>query len=146
MKMLIMRCRNWYKIVHYFINGLITVCGPWSGRKRRERLSLEEEQWAEICPVTYRDIQLTSETKTASVLTRLPCNIGNGGSFWRPLVRTAGPWSVQHAIFMQQLFKIQSKEFSCTFVICFSGIQKNKLVKILGKRALFRLINNMQWI
>ncbi len=50
---------NWFILGQYQIQlkNLFyncTVCDPWSGRKRRERvfLSLEEEQRAEICPVT----------------------------------------------------------------------------------------------
>ncbi len=56
------------------------------------------------------------------------------------MVRFDGPWSGQGVLgpdsrqFTQQLFKLQSKEASCTFFICFSEILKNE-IKNLEKRA-----------
>ena len=68
----------------YFRYSLSTVCGPWSGRKRRKWvfLILEEEWWAELCPLSCRDILLTCDQPTASELCRKSYIIENDCYVW----------------------------------------------------------------
>ncbi len=89
-----MSCQKASSIKTEPIRNASTVCGPWSGRKRRERvfLSLEKEQRAEICPVSYRVIQLTCEKTTAS-----QCLL-DYSVISKTVVRFDGPWSGQRVL------------------------------------------------
>ena len=91
---------------------ICTVCGPWSGRKRRKWVSLILE--AEICRVSCRNILLVCDKPTASELCRKSCVIENDRSVWRHLVRPVVPWSGHFGHFVSRHQKCAKRNVPST--------------------------------